>query len=103
MTRVLLVMTAAACMSVAGLARQTGARAAADWPSWLMRLDVMVSAADGRPVSDLTQSDFEIVSDGRPVPIARYSNNGAPLTVAVLVDVTASLYDNPGGVAGVQK
>jgi VWFA-related protein len=38
----------------------------------LVELDVVASDGDGRPVLDLTASDFEILEDGRPVDIASF-------------------------------
>jgi VWFA-related protein len=39
----------------------------------LVQLDVVVRDSRGRPVSGLTQSDFEILDEGKPRPIAGFS------------------------------
>ena len=41
-------------------------------------------------VRDLTVQDFEIVSDGTVCAIESFARNGAPLSILVLVDVSAS-------------
>ena len=37
----------------------------------LVQVDAIVADADGRPIVDLTASDFALLDDGRPVPIDR--------------------------------
>ena len=38
----------------------------------LVRVDVAVTDGKGAPVTDLTQADFTVLSDGKPVPIASF-------------------------------
>ena len=39
----------------------------------LIQVDVSVLAKDGHPVRGLTQSDFTILEDGRPRPVASFA------------------------------
>ena len=39
----------------------------------LIQVDVSVLAEDGHPVRGLTQSDFTILEDGRPRPVASFA------------------------------
>ena len=39
----------------------------------LIQVDVSVLAENGRPVRGLTQSDFTVLEDGRPRPVASFS------------------------------
>lgn len=52
--------------------------------------DVLVLGADGLPVTDLAQNDFDVSSDGAPASIARVSRTAAEVSVVMLVDGTAS-------------
>ena len=45
----------------------------------------------GRPVPDLTQDDFELLDNGKPVAITTFSNDRQPLTVALLLDMSGSM------------
>jgi Ca-activated chloride channel family protein len=52
-----------------------------------------VQDADGRLVSNLTQADFEIRDEGRPVEITTFSSEIVPITVALLLDMSGSMSD----------
>jgi hypothetical protein len=52
--------------------------------------DVLALGADDAPVADLTQTDLEVLIDGKPVPIAQFSRTPAAVSVVMLVDGTAS-------------
>jgi hypothetical protein len=52
--------------------------------------DVIALNADGQPVADLTQDDFEVLVDRRPASVARVARTPAAVTVIMLVDGTAS-------------
>ena len=53
-------------------------------------VDVLVLAPDGQPVADLKQTDFELLSDNAPVPIASFAPSKSTLSAVMLVDGTAS-------------
>ena len=46
---------------------------------------------EGRSVPDLTQDDFEVLDNGRPVAITTFSSGRQPLTVALLLDMSGSM------------
>lgn len=48
----------------------------------------------GRLVSDLTQDDFEILDNGKPVSIASFSNDPQPFTAVVMLDTSASMTEH---------
>ncbi len=62
-----------------------------------IRVNVMVEDAAGKPVTGLTRDDFEIWSGGEQHPIDRFSapSSTSPLTLVVLVDITASQLNCP--------
>jgi VWFA-related protein len=43
----------------------------------LVQVDAIVATADGQPIVDLTATDFELLDDGKPVPIDRVRFLGA--------------------------
>lgn len=50
--------------------------------------------ASGRLVPDLTQDDFEILDNGRPVSISSFSNDPQPFSVVVMLDTSASMTEH---------
>lgn len=50
-----------------------------------------VRDAEGRSVPDLTQADFEVLDNGKPVAITTFSSGRQPLTVALLLDMSGSM------------
>ena len=50
--------------------------------------------ASGRLVADLTQDDFEILDNGKPVPISSFSNDPQPFNVVVMLDTSASMTEH---------
>jgi len=52
-----------------------------------------VQDAEGRLVPDLPREAFEILDNGRPVPITTFSNDPQPITVAVMLDMSGSMED----------
>ena len=57
---------------------------------------VYATATDtsGRLVPDLTQEDFEILDNGKPVTISQFSNDPQPFTVVVMLDTSASMTEH---------
>src|SRR5689334_8250989 len=49
-------------------------------------------SADGHLVTDLQASDFEILERGTPVPVAVFSNQPQPITLAMLVDMSGGIF-----------
>lgn len=52
---------------------------------------VTVTGEDGRLVTDLTRADFEVLDNGTPVAITSFSNHRQPITVALMLDTSASM------------
>ncbi|MGE0811706.1 MAG: VWA domain-containing protein [Vicinamibacterales bacterium] len=50
--------------------------------------------ASGRLVADLTQDDFEILDNGRPVTVTSFSNDPQPFTAVVMLDTSASMTEH---------
>ena len=59
----------------------------------LVRLDVTVERPDGRFVTDLKESDFELLEDGRPQQISTFSREELPVSMVLLVDSSISVSD----------
>lgn len=50
--------------------------------------------AGGRLVADLSQEDFEILDNGKPVTISAFSNDPQPFTAVVMLDTSASMTEH---------
>jgi Ca-activated chloride channel family protein len=62
--------------------------------SSLVEVPVSVTDAAGRPVRNLTARDFQLEENGRPQQIIRLGDPGvAPVEIALLFDITASVFD----------
>ncbi len=59
-----------------------------------VRLFVTVTDGDGRLVTTLAQSDFEIRDDGKPQPITLFDNTPQPIRLVVMLDVSGSMEGN---------
>jgi VWFA-related protein len=57
----------------------------------LVNLYVIVRDENGQYVSDLTREDFEILEDGIPQEIRRFSSERKPLHVGVVLDTSLSM------------
>jgi VWFA-related protein len=57
----------------------------------LMTVDVMVSDAAGRPVTDLTRQEFQIFEDGRPQEIRTFAPVESPYSILLLIDRSMSM------------
>jgi Ca-activated chloride channel homolog len=51
-----------------------------------------VQDADGRLVPDLTRETFSVFDNGTPVEISTFSNDIQPITVALMLDMSGSMY-----------
>ena len=61
----------------------------------LVQVEATVTDSHGKLVHGLTQSDFEVLLDGKPQPIRYFSQEtNLPLTVGLLVDTSMSERDN---------
>jgi hypothetical protein len=56
----------------------------------LISVPVVVRDQDGRPVTGLTASAFELYEDNRPQRIATFATSDAPFEVALLLDTSGS-------------
>jgi Ca-activated chloride channel family protein len=50
--------------------------------------------ASGRLVPDLTQADFSILDNGKPIDVSLFSNESQPFTAVVMLDTSASMTAN---------
>ncbi len=82
---------------VAGVA--LGAVVAAQQPVFrasgdLVRVFATVTDRDGRLVTSLTQSDFEVRDEGKPQPITLFDNSPRPIRLILMLDVSGSMEGN---------
>src|SRR5687767_12588165 len=59
-----------------------------------VRVFVTVTDRDGRLVTTLSQSDFEVRDEGRPQPITLFDNTPQPIRLIVMLDVSGSMEGN---------
>jgi VWFA-related protein len=59
-----------------------------------VRVFVTVTGRDGRLVTTLKQSDFEVRDEGKPQPIALFDNSPQPVRLVVMLDVSGSMEGN---------
>jgi Ca-activated chloride channel homolog len=85
---VLLPIMAATLLYPQGADREPVIRVSSD----LVLVPVSVTDEAGRPVPDLTESDFRILEDGRPQTVVRMDEPGqSPVELALLIDVSGSV------------
>ena len=92
MTRRLRFCVLAACLL-------SGLGAAAQQPTFrgtgeAVRVFVTVTDRDGRLVSTLEQSAFEVRDEGKPQPITLFDNTPQPVRLVVMLDVSGSMEGN---------
>jgi Ca-activated chloride channel family protein len=93
MTRTFTWATLAACVvAIAGGAAQEQPvfKGATD----VVRVFVTVTDRDGRLVSNLAQTDFELKDEGKPQPITLFDNSPQPIRLIVLLDCSGSMEGN---------
>jgi hypothetical protein len=56
----------------------------------IVTCDVLVLGADGLPVTDLAQRDFQILIDGVPAPIAQFGPAPTGISMVLMIDATMS-------------
>ena len=49
---------------------------------------------NGRLVADLTQGDFEVLDNGKPVEISSFSNDPQPFSAVIMLDTSASMTEH---------
>ena len=59
-----------------------------------VRIFATVTDNDGRLVTTLTQSDFEVRDEGKPQPITLFDNSPQPIRLVVMLDVSGSMEGN---------
>ena len=56
--------------------------------------EVFVTDAAGKPVTDLTVDEFELLEDGKAQPITLFDNTPQPIRLIVMLDVSGSMEGN---------
>jgi Ca-activated chloride channel family protein len=59
-----------------------------------VRVFVTVTDGDGRLVTTLAQTDFEVRDEGKPQPITLFDNTPQPIRLIVMLDVSGSMEGN---------
>lgn len=62
----------------------------------MVSLPVVVTAGDGRRVTDLQKEDFEVLEDKVPQQIAGFASTQEPVSVALLLDTSGSMHRKLG-------
>jgi Ca-activated chloride channel family protein len=60
----------------------------------VIAMNVTVTDASRRYVTDLERQDFQVFEDGRPQELAFFQKSGLPLALALLIDTSASMDQN---------
>ena len=92
MIRFLAAATLAA--SVVGLSGAAGQEPLFGGASDIVRVFSTVTDRDGRLVTTLAQSDFEVRDEGKPQPIALFDKTPQPIRLIVMLDVSGSMSGN---------
>jgi len=59
-----------------------------------VRVFVTVTDRDGRLVTTLARTDFEVRDEGKPQPITQFDNSPQPVRLVVMLDVSGSMSGN---------
>lgn len=92
MTRKTLVVLLMSAVAAAGVAAQQRFRAGIE----LVSLTVTATDTSGKYVTDLSQDDFEVFEDGAKQQISFFSKNQQPISLALLLDTSASMEERMG-------
>jgi Ca-activated chloride channel homolog len=92
MIRKALVVIIVAAVAAAGLAAQQRFRAGVE----LVSLTVTATDTTGKYVTDLNQDDFDVYEDGAKQQITFFSRNQQPISLALLLDTSASMEERMG-------
>ena len=90
MTRIVIFSALAGCMLGLAAPPQPVFRGTGD----AVRVFATVTDRDGRLVTTLTQSDFEVRDEGKPQPITLFDNSPQPIRLIVMLDVSGSMEGN---------
>jgi len=58
----------------------------------LITVNVTVRDADGRLINDLPRDSFDVFEDGRLQPVTQFTDERVPVSVAVLLDTSESMF-----------
>ena len=84
-------LTIAACLLGAAVAAQQPVfRGSGD----IVRVFSTVTDRDGKLVTTLAQTDFELRDEGKPQPITQFDNTPQPIRLVVMLDVSGSMEGN---------
>ena len=92
MTRRPLFVLLIAALAAAGVAAQQRYRAGIE----LVSLTVTATDTTGKYVTDLNQDDFEVYEDGARQQVSFFSKNQQPISLALLIDTSASMEERIG-------
>jgi Ca-activated chloride channel family protein len=94
MARLVLALTIAG-IAVAGVAPATQVRSQEPFRAGVRTVAVYATVQErsGRLVPDLSQTDFEVRDNGRPVELTVFSNEALPITVALMLDMSNSMVE----------
>lgn len=84
----------ALAMCVAGVPGAAGQQPTFRATGDSVRVFVTVTDRDGRLVTTLSQSDFEVRDEGKPQPITLFDNTPQPIRLIVMLDVSGSMEGN---------
>jgi Ca-activated chloride channel homolog len=90
MTRLLIAALGGVCLLGSAEPQQPVFRGAGD----AVRIFATVTDRDGRLVTTLTQSDFEVRDEGTPQAITIFDNSPQPIRLIVMLDVSGSMAGN---------
>ncbi len=90
-TVTLMLVLLAGLLTPAPFASRTTSPAVDSETDRLIRVNVSVWDARGRPVRDLSASDFRVSQDGVPLAIQRFIKPTTPLRVMIMVDTSGSM------------
>ena len=92
MTRKTLFVLLVAALAAAGVGAQQRYRAGIE----LVSLTVTATDTTGKYVTDLNQDDFEVYEDGARQQVSFFSKNQQPISLALLIDTSASMEERMG-------